>query len=104
MEDDNAKRRKALRRHYNETVRELATFVRKRDKRVLLHMVCRPSPVFPSPSPPPPPSCPPEAYMWPCFLSACILDISPACVGVLASVLKGSGLQSVSPTPNTTTM
>lgn len=37
IEDDNAKRRKALRRHYNETVRELATFVRKRDKRVMAH-------------------------------------------------------------------
>lgn len=39
IEDENTKRRKALRRHYNETVRELATFVRKRDKRVLAHNV-----------------------------------------------------------------
>lgn len=39
IEDTNAKRRKALRRHYNETVRELATFVRKRDKRVMAHTV-----------------------------------------------------------------
>lgn len=42
MEDENAKRRKALRRHYNDTVRELATFVRKRDKRVLVHTVSAP--------------------------------------------------------------
>ncbi len=35
--EENGKRRKALRRHYNDTVRELAAFVRKRDKRVLAH-------------------------------------------------------------------
>ena len=39
IEEENSKRRKALRRHYNETVRELAAFVRKRDKRVLAHNV-----------------------------------------------------------------
>ena len=39
IEEENAKRRKALRRHYNDIVRELATFVRKRDKRVLAHNV-----------------------------------------------------------------
>ncbi len=39
IEEENQKRRKALRRHYNETVRELAAFVRKRDKRVLAHNV-----------------------------------------------------------------
>ena len=47
MEDDNSKKRKAVRRHYNETVRELAAFVRKRDKRVLAHMVC----LHPMPAP-----------------------------------------------------
>ncbi len=39
IEEENQKRRKALRRHYNETVRELASFMRKRDKRVLAHNV-----------------------------------------------------------------
>ena len=34
MEDDNRKRRAKARREFNETVRELAAFVRKRDKRV----------------------------------------------------------------------
>lgn len=70
MEDENAKRRKALRRHYNETVRELATFVRKRDKRVLSHMVCTPLP----PPPPPPPPARLEAY---CFLPTCIFKVEP---------------------------
>lgn len=37
MDDENAKKRKKLRRQYNETVRELAAFVRKRDKRVMTH-------------------------------------------------------------------
>ncbi len=44
MEDENAKRRKAARRNYNDAVRELAAFVRKRDKRVIAHQV--PDPVF----------------------------------------------------------
>ena len=39
MEDENAKRRKAARRNYNDAVRELAAFVRKRDKRVIAHQV-----------------------------------------------------------------
>ena len=51
MEDENAKRRKAARRNYNDAVRELAAFVRKRDKRVIAHQVpslpghgpCRPT-------------------------------------------------------------
>ena len=39
MEDENQKKRKAARRAYNETVRELVAFVRKRDKRVVAHQV-----------------------------------------------------------------
>ena len=39
MEDENAKRRKAARRNYNDAVRELAAFVRKRDKRVIAQQV-----------------------------------------------------------------
>ena len=39
MEDENSKRRKAARRAYNDAVRELAAFVRKRDKRVIAHQV-----------------------------------------------------------------
>ena len=39
MEDENQKKRKAARRGYNETVRELVAFVRKRDKRVVAHQV-----------------------------------------------------------------
>ena len=37
MEADNAKRRKAERREFNENVRALAGFVKKRDKRVAAH-------------------------------------------------------------------
>ena len=37
MEEENRKRRRALRRDFNETVRELAAFVRRRDKRVAAH-------------------------------------------------------------------
>lgn len=37
MEADNAKRRKAERREFNENVRALAAFVKKRDKRVAAH-------------------------------------------------------------------
>ncbi|KAK9866465.1 hypothetical protein WJX84_009080 [Apatococcus fuscideae] len=37
MEDENKKRRKAMRKEFNETVRELVAFVRKRDKRVIAH-------------------------------------------------------------------
>ena len=39
MEDENKKRRKAMRKEFNETVRELVAFVRKRDKRVIAHQV-----------------------------------------------------------------
>ena len=37
MEDDNRKNRAQAKRTFNETVRELAAFVRKRDKRVATH-------------------------------------------------------------------
>ncbi|KAK9822025.1 hypothetical protein WJX74_001541 [Apatococcus lobatus] len=37
MEDENKKHRKAMRKEFNETVRELVAFVRKRDKRVIAH-------------------------------------------------------------------
>lgn len=37
MDADNAKRRKAERREFNENVRALAAFVKKRDKRVAAH-------------------------------------------------------------------
>ena len=40
MEEENQKKRKAARRAYNDTVRELVAFVRKRDKRVAAHQVC----------------------------------------------------------------
>ena len=40
MEEENQKKRKAARRAYNDTVRELTAFVRKRDKRVAAHQVC----------------------------------------------------------------
>lgn len=40
MEDENKKHRKAMRKEFNETVRELVAFVRKRDKRVIAHQVC----------------------------------------------------------------
>ena len=40
MEDENKKHRKAMRKEFNETVRELVEFVRKRDKRVIAHQVC----------------------------------------------------------------
>ena len=39
MEDENRKARKAARREYNDNVRELASFVRKRDKRVSFFQV-----------------------------------------------------------------
>lgn len=39
MEEDNKKARKAKRRKFNETVRELISFVKKRDKRVAAHQV-----------------------------------------------------------------
>ena len=64
MEDDNAKRRKALRRHYNDTVRELVAFVRKRDKRVLMHTV------------PPPPGRPPHPICWHVGLTSRCLSTS----------------------------
>ena len=41
MEDENKKRRKAMRKEFNEAVRELVSFVRKRDKRVIAHQVIR---------------------------------------------------------------
>jgi hypothetical protein len=37
MEEENKKARKLARREYNDDVRELAMFVRKRDKRVAKH-------------------------------------------------------------------
>ncbi len=37
MEEENKKCRKAARREYNDDVRELVAFVRKRDKRVAKH-------------------------------------------------------------------
>ena len=39
MEEENRKLRKAKRREFNDTVRELAAFVRKRDKRVAAYQV-----------------------------------------------------------------
>ena len=39
MEEENRKARKVARREYNENVRELASFVRKRDKRVSFYQV-----------------------------------------------------------------
>lgn len=39
MEVENQKARKTKRREFNETVRELAAFVRKRDKRVAAYQV-----------------------------------------------------------------
>jgi DnaJ homolog subfamily A member 5 len=39
MEEDNKKARKAARREFNDTVRELVRFVRKRDKRVVAFQV-----------------------------------------------------------------
>ena len=39
MEDENRKERKNKRREFNETVRELVAFVKKRDKRVAAHQV-----------------------------------------------------------------
>lgn len=45
MEEENRKARKAKRRDFNETVRELVAFVRKRDKRIAAHQVFFP-PLF----------------------------------------------------------
>ena len=39
MEEENRKQQKAYRRQYNDRVRELVTFVRKRDKRVARYQV-----------------------------------------------------------------
>ena len=39
MEEENKKARKGKRKEFNETVRELAAFVRKRDKRVAAYQV-----------------------------------------------------------------
>ena len=39
MDEENKKARKAKRKEFNETVRELISFVRKRDKRVATHQV-----------------------------------------------------------------
>lgn len=44
MEDENKKARKAKRRKFNETLRELVAFVKKRDKRVAAHQVISPDP------------------------------------------------------------
>lgn len=41
MEEENRKTRKAKRREFNETVKELVAFVKKRDKRVAAHQVGR---------------------------------------------------------------
>ena len=44
MEAENAKLRKGARREYNEAVRELATFLQRRDKRVKAHQArCPPT-------------------------------------------------------------
>lgn len=40
MEEENRKARKAARRDFNDNVRELASFVRRRDKRVSFFQVC----------------------------------------------------------------
>lgn len=39
MEEENRKLRKTKRREFNETVKDLLAFVRKRDKRVAAHQV-----------------------------------------------------------------
>ena len=39
MEEENRKLRKTKRREFNETVKELLAFVKKRDKRVAAHQV-----------------------------------------------------------------
>ena len=39
MEAENDKARRGVRREYNEAVRELVAFLRKRDKRVIAHQV-----------------------------------------------------------------
>ncbi|OSX59062.1 hypothetical protein POSPLADRAFT_1075842 [Postia placenta MAD-698-R-SB12] len=54
MERDNKKAREDARREYNDTVRSLATFVRKRDPRYKAHLARQAQ----SPPPPPPPSAP----------------------------------------------
>ena len=41
MEEENRKLRKTKRREFNETVKELLAFVRKRDKRVAAHQVAK---------------------------------------------------------------
>lgn len=41
MEAENEKARKAAKREYNEAVRELVAFLRKRDRRVITHQVPR---------------------------------------------------------------
>lgn len=39
MEAENEKARRAAKREFNDTVRELVAFLRKRDKRVIAHQV-----------------------------------------------------------------
>lgn len=39
MEAENEKARRAAKREYNEAVRELVAFLRKRDRRVIAHQV-----------------------------------------------------------------